>query len=82
MAVWSYADFESQSTDTERLTRLRLHISEVEAAIVPDMSAHGMSQSNQVLESKLTRLYNRLAQLESAVGDRTGAALGVADFSG
>lgn len=69
--AWSYADFETQTTDADRLTRLRLHIAEVEAAIDADLSAMGRGVSHQTLNAKMDRLYRRRAELEALVSATT-----------
>lgn len=62
--AWTYADYESQATNTLRLTRLRLHIDEVEAAISADVSGAEFSRSAATLERKLDRLHRRRDELE------------------
>ena len=79
--AWSYADYETESTDAARLTKLRQHIAEVEAAVGADTSAHGYSRSNSSLESKLTRLHQRRQELERSVGS-SAPAVGLMDLRG
>lgn len=71
MATWLYADFATK-TGADRLTRLRQHIAEVEAAINIDVSADGKSRSSGTLESKLKRLYELLSEYEASASNRRG----------
>lgn len=62
----TYHDWASQSTPTARLTRLRLHMSEIEAMISgPDVGADGKTVDRNVLELKMKRLMEAATQLES-----------------
>lgn len=72
--AWSYADYETQTTDALRLSRLRLHIAEVEAAIDADLTAMGRGVAHQTLNDKMNRLQKRRAELEAIVAatDSTG----------
>lgn len=66
--AWTYADYSSQTSDSARLTRLRLHIDEVEAAVNADSSSTLGSASYSSLNAKLERLYKERARLEAKVG--------------
>lgn len=75
MSNWSYSAFESQSTNTLRLSMLRSHIAEIEDAITATVGADGKSRDAQVLENKLNRLTARRRELES-MPDTNGATNG------
>lgn len=66
--AWSYQDYESQSTNAARLTRLRLHIGEVSAYIGVDMSSAAGSVSHGGLTQYLQMLSKRRAELEQLTG--------------
>lgn len=65
--MWTYADFEEQTTDALRLDRLRLHISEVRAAIGPDVAGDGISRASGSLTAYLKGLEERRRELEAIV---------------
>ena len=66
--AWTYGAYSSQTTDTLRLTMLRLHIDEVEAAINADSSSTHGSVNYSGLNAKLERLYKERNRLEAKVG--------------
>jgi len=67
--AWTYSDYESQDTDSDRLSRLRLHIAEVSAAISAAMTSAGNSRDPQVLQRYMEEtLQRRRRELEAKVG--------------
>lgn len=81
--AWTYHDYESQTTDTDRLTRLRLHISEVSLAMTVDVSADGKSRSAGSLRTYLADLQTRRRELERSSGSGAGAnTAALVDFRG
>lgn len=67
--AWSYQDYEAQTTDADRLTRLRLHIGEVQAAIRPNVEADGDAVSSEHLVRYLNDvLVPRRRELERIAG--------------
>jgi hypothetical protein len=70
--AWLYANFATQSTEALRLSVLRQHIAEVEAAIDAGVSSDGQSIDPSSLNEKLTRLYTHLERLEASPGNMTG----------
>jgi len=71
--AWSYSDYESQTSNTARLTRLRSHIDEVNAKVSLAMAAGSNSQDasslvrylNDVLHPRRQELEAKLAEIES-----------------
>lgn len=67
----TYHDWAEQTTASARLTRLRLHITEVSAQLgAPDVSADGKSKSLASLNQYYTGLLSQLAILERDPGTR------------
>lgn len=80
---WTYSDFEQQSTDALRLTRLRLHLAEVENAISANVASQGHSRSSDPNFNLLQLLYARLDKLEtSRAGTRSAGGLSRFVFGG
>lgn len=67
--AYTYADYESESTDALRLSRLRLHIAEVSADMGASISADGKSRNTQTLVDYLRMLKDRREDLERATGE-------------
>lgn len=70
--AWLYSNFASQPTDSLRLSMLRQHIAEVEAAIDAGVSSDGQSIDPAPLNDKLTRLYTERDRLEQSPGNMSG----------
>ncbi len=71
--AWAYADYESQASDADRLSRLRLHIDEVSAKISAAVSDGPASRSTDGLVNYLTTVLTpRRQELER----RTASAAG------
>lgn len=66
--AWTYADYLEQTTDTDRLSRLRQHMTEVSEQIQANLRAGNNSKDNQVLVEYRGQLVEELARLERAVG--------------
>ncbi len=80
--AWTYNDFESQTTDADRLSRLRLHLTEVRAEVFADIGSESKSRSNSVLVQYLQQLEDRRKELEQIVpGSSQSAALSVVDLT-
>lgn len=81
--AWTYHDYEEQTSDTARLTRLRLHIGEVSAAMTADVTADGKSRSAGNLRAYLADLQTRRRELERSSGTGASApAAALVDFRG
>lgn len=82
MAAWTYHDYLEQSTLALRITRLRQHMSEVNARVSAAVSAGGKSRSTADLVAYLQHLARQLRDLEEQAGqDNRGSAVGLADLS-
>lgn len=80
--AWTYNDFESQSSDAARLSRLRLHLTEVRAEVFADIGSESKSRSNSVLVQYLAQLEDRRKELEQTAGTgNQSPAIAVADMS-
>ena len=77
---WTYADYESQATDSLRLDRLRLHVVEVSAKIAASVASDGMSRDATPLVEYLKLLQERRATLEQSPANRINAGISVARF--
>lgn len=66
--AWTYHDFEEQTDDSARLTRLRQHITEVNQKIQSNMRTEAGEKENTHLVAYLRHLDGRRAQLEARVG--------------
>jgi hypothetical protein len=72
--AWTYSDYESQSTDAARLSRLRLHKQEITDQIAKDYAVAGRSVQTAHLVSYISTIVDpRLRELESRVGTESGA---------
>ena len=80
--TWSYADWNSQATDSARLSRLRLHIDEVSAQMGPDVGAGGKYRATSSLQQYLSTLFSERDKLELKLGetDNESAHVLEADF--
>lgn len=65
--AWSYAEFEAEATNADRLSMLRQHLGEVSTAIANAYQLKGRSQDSTALVTYQTRLYERLRELEGIV---------------
>lgn len=73
---WTYSDFEQQSTDSARLTRLRLHLEEVADAISANVASQGHSRSSDPNFNYWSELNRRREVLEtSRAGTRSSGGL-------
>lgn len=62
---WTYSDYESQATPALRLTKLRLHINEVNAVMGKELTVGMRSERSESLQTHLEKtLYPRLRELE------------------
>lgn len=64
---YSHADWQTRTTDAERLAAARAHYAEVEADITANLSSGGHSRSVDVLNNKLERLAREIEKLERRV---------------
>lgn len=78
--AWTYSDWHSQSTDSARLTRLRLYMSELESAITAGVSADGKSIDADVIERRLDKLAKERDRLAATVGSGSGSRVSQARF--
>ena len=67
--AWSYSDWESQSTDAARLTRLRQHLDEIHAVMDASMGGPVSSINFDTLNNYLKYLSERRRELEAKVGE-------------
>lgn len=65
--AWTYADWESQSGDSARLDRLRLHIAEVAQLVGPEVAGGGMSKGSSSLTNYLRDLRSEATRLQARV---------------
>lgn len=65
--AWTYADFEQQTTDAAKLSRLNLHIAEVRNKYGGKQSASGGGMSLSIDTGYLSGLEARRSELESRV---------------
>jgi hypothetical protein len=78
--AWTYADYETQTTDTDRLLRLRLHMAEVSDQITADITAGGgKSRSSASLTTYRAMLAERLQELERRTGQGGGVRVALSD---
>lgn len=70
--AWTYADWESQTSDASRLSRLRLHIAEVVQHVGPEVAGGGMSKGSSSLTSYLRDLRSEATRLQERVERSTG----------
>ena len=73
--AWAHANFMSQATDAERLSKLRQHIDEVEAAVDAGVSSDGQSIDTSPLNDKLARLYTERDRLEQSPANMTAGGM-------
>jgi len=66
--AWIYHDYDEQSTDSARLARLRMHISEVNQQIQSNLSNGDQSKDNGLLVEYRKQLIEERKQLESKAG--------------
>lgn len=67
--AWSYSNWILQTTDSSRLTRLRLHIQEVSEQLGRELQTSDMATSSRELRIYLERLEKRERELTAVVGD-------------
>ena len=65
--AWVYADFEQQTTDAAKLSRLHLHIAEVREKYGGKQSVSGGGMSLSVDTGYIAQLETRRSELESRV---------------
>lgn len=66
--AWEYNDYEEQSTNAARLTRLRRHITEVGASIQANLTSGADSRTTDVLQRHMNDvLHPRRRELEKLV---------------
>lgn len=70
--AWTYNDWDEQTTNDLRLTRLRSHISEVTSEIGADVSADGKSRSSGSLTAYLDYLKSEKDRLLKLTGGVNG----------
>lgn len=61
--AWSFASYESQSTNSLKLAMLELHISEVSAEVGPDLAISGRSRQHNAMVTYLQMLQKRRTEL-------------------
>lgn len=66
--AWTYSDWTSQTTATARLTRLRLHMTEVADKISNERSGDGVSRGSGSLTQYYDGLRSQAERLESMPG--------------
>lgn len=80
--AYTYHNWSSQTSDADKLSRLRLHIDEVSAQMGPNLSSGGHSRSTDSLNNYLDKLYKQRDILEGRVaGSARAAAVSVARFN-
>jgi hypothetical protein len=72
-ALYQYSNWVTIADLEARLVRLRLHIDEVSAKLLPDTNANGISTSNSALVQYHQNLMGELTRLESSLGAGTAA---------
>jgi hypothetical protein len=70
--AWTYSDWITQTTDSTRLTRLRLHIQEVSDKITQEVSSGGNSRSSSALQAYLADIRKEEKSLAAAVSGASG----------
>lgn len=81
--AWTYTDWESQPTDSERLARLRLHIAEVSADIrdrAISVNADGKAMTRQELLGHLQFLSQQRDALKASPGVMTAGGRSLVRF--
>lgn len=74
--AYTYHDFESDIyTEAERLSRLKLHIGEVQLQMGPDVAADGKSRSIGGLVEYLRMLREKLTELEQGPSQQTAGGV-------
>jgi hypothetical protein len=70
--AYTYHDYEEQTSDALRLTRLRRHISEVNAKVSANLASGGDSRQTDPLTRYLETLHKRRGELEAKAGTVDG----------
>lgn len=66
--AWTNADYESESTDSARLTKARLFKAELMGRINANLSSEGKQRENEPLVSLLRIVVDDIARYESRLG--------------
>jgi len=78
--AWTYSNWTSQSTSAARLTRLRLHVTEVSDKVGQELAADGKSVGSSALQAYLGALLTRMDKLEGRSASAIGGGVSVAGF--
>lgn len=76
--AWTYSDWITQSDQTTKVERLKLHIQEVSDQVSFNFSAEGYSRQNDTNERYLAGLHKHLAVQEAKLAAASGTGRPVA----
>lgn len=79
MATWTYSDYITETSDSERLTKLRQHIHEVSERLSEELSGGGQAISTNNLSNYLKDLKAEEKELNVQVNQATrgGGLVGI-----